>query len=162
AGTHFILLTDGVVDIAKDPERNAQERERIINDVLPKFREAGAKIHTVALSRQADHMLLDRLALDTQGLTDVAESPADLNQIFVLMLAQYVQAVKGHLTGNAIDNDISIEAFNALFFTKAGAEPVALVGPDGRRYAAADARGDIRWYRDRGYDLVTVVKPEPG
>lgn len=54
-----ILLTDGRIDMDKsggDPTTkvNSAERQRLIKEVLPKYIEAGAKIHTLALSNAAD------------------------------------------------------------------------------------------------------------
>ncbi|WP_156492318.1 vWA domain-containing protein, partial [Oleiphilus sp. HI0080] len=40
--THFILLTDGMVDIDKEPAKNTAERERILGPVLARIAQTGA------------------------------------------------------------------------------------------------------------------------
>ena len=51
---HVILLTDGMVDIDRNPDLNVRERHRILDDILPQYQQAGYKIHTISLSDNAD------------------------------------------------------------------------------------------------------------
>ena len=60
-GVADILLTDGMVDIDKDPEKNRAEWRRIVDDLMPKLKDAGVRVHTIALSKNADKDLMDRL-----------------------------------------------------------------------------------------------------
>ncbi|MEL0069131.1 MAG: vWA domain-containing protein, partial [Gammaproteobacteria bacterium] len=46
----LVLLTDGMVDISKDPAKNAEAREELLNTLLPRLKQAGVTIHTIALS----------------------------------------------------------------------------------------------------------------
>merc|ERR1712000_234890 len=50
----IILLTDGKIDMppVAGQSVNAQERTRLFADILPAYRNAGAKIHTLALSEK--------------------------------------------------------------------------------------------------------------
>ncbi len=41
-----ILLTDGLVDVSKQPEQSEASRKRILEQVLPHITQAAAKIHT--------------------------------------------------------------------------------------------------------------------
>ena len=57
-GGAVFLLTDGVVDIDKNPQTNAIEKKRIVTGILPKLIEAKA----VARSEMADQASIDDLA----------------------------------------------------------------------------------------------------
>ncbi len=80
---HVILLTDGLVDIAKDSDpkqqqKNETERQRIMTQVLKQYQDLGVKIHSIALSDKADKALLERLALETDGSSVVVNNSDDL------------------------------------------------------------------------------------
>src|SRR5690606_18260597 len=79
----IILLTDGMVDIDKDGERNRKEWRRIVDEVLPRLKDAGFTIHTIALSDNADSNLLGKLSLSTDGIAEVAHTADDLMKIFL-------------------------------------------------------------------------------
>jgi uncharacterized protein (TIGR03503 family) len=160
--THFILLTDGMVDIDKDPETNTAERERILGAVLDKFKRSGAKIHAVALSKHADKSLMDKLAIQTGGQSALAETPEDLNRIFLQAFDQAMPKEQVPIEGNGFVVDSSIEEFTALVFRGDAGKPTRLVGPDEKAYDANSKSEDVKWYQDKGYDLITVVRPLEG
>ncbi len=157
----IILLTDGVVDISKNPADNAAARKRLLEQLLPALRERGVKIHAVALSKSADLALLERLAVDTGGLFAVADTAEELNQVFLRAFDAAAPAEQVPLKGNSFDIDGSIDELTALVF-HAGKAPVELVSPDGQRYSAAKRGDNIRWFVGKGYDLVTIQKPTAG
>ena len=79
----MVLLTDGMVDISKDPQVNAKERKRILEDILPKLRKAGVAIHTIALSENADHELLKELSKQTDGWYESVNNAEQLQKVFL-------------------------------------------------------------------------------
>ena len=89
---HVILLTDGMVDISRDPTSNEQERQRIIDDVLPLYQRAGFTLHTIALSGNADKQLLNKLALETDGKAAVAKTADELMAVLLSVFDQAVPA----------------------------------------------------------------------
>src|SRR5690554_2311923 len=60
--THFILLTDGKVDISDTAEVNQAEEKRILGKLLDSLVAKGATFHPVGLSNQADAAFLKTLA----------------------------------------------------------------------------------------------------
>lgn len=161
-GVHFILLTDGMVDISEEAEANARERARILSEVLAPIRRSGARLHTIALSRNADTSLMRSLALETGGLFSVADSPETLSRIFLQALDQAVPAEQVPLENNGFSIDESVREFTALVFLKEGAQPVGLVDPSGRRFSQDSHPDQIRWFQDQGFELITVSKPTAG
>ncbi len=160
--THVILLTDGMVDIDRDPEVNLQERRRIIDSVLPTLKGADYTIHTVSLSDNADRDLMRKLAQSTDGVFEIAHSADDLMKIFMRVLNQAAPAEEVPLNNNRFLVDSSVEEFTALVFTTPDAAPTQLRGPDGSRYSFEKEREDVNWYRTESYDLITVKQPLEG
>jgi len=158
----LILLTDGVVDISKDRAKNQRERDRILTELLPSFKKAGVQIHTIALSQQADHKLMERLAVETNGFTAVAESADDLIKIFLQAFDKAVAAEEVPLDNNRFSIDKSIEEFTALIFRKPGSRETKLGSPRGQTWSRNSLPKNIRWHHTAQYDLITVTKPEAG
>lgn len=165
--TSLILLTDGMVDIARDPERNRAEWRRIVDEVLPRLQNAGYTVHTIALSDNADTDLMNKLALGTDGIAAVAHSAEDLMKIFLRAFDRAAPAEQVPLNENRFVIDSSVEEFTALIFRKAGGGTAAaletrLIGPDDSGYSFDREDEDVNWYRADVYDLITVKRPLEG
>ncbi|MFP6846632.1 MAG: VWA domain-containing protein [Thalassolituus sp.] len=164
-----ILLTDGRIDMDKsggDPTTkvNSAERQRLIKEVLPKYIEAGAKIHTLALSNAADLETLQQIAMETDGLFLQANTADDLMPAFLKAFDRAVPAEQVPLTNNHFDIDSSIEEFTALIFRGTSGRETQLISPSGAviTQAVADNQDNVRWHHDLNFDLITVSGPEAG
>lgn len=156
-----ILLTDGMVDIAKSPAENAAARQRLLDELLPRLRRAGVTVHTVALSSFADRELMERLAADTAGLFAVAETAEQLNRVFLQALDAAAPTEQLPLKDNRFTVDSAIDEFTALVF-HSGTRPVALITPNGETHRFTAPGKGVKWLQGKGYDLITVAKPAPG
>lgn len=157
-----ILLTDGVVDIAKDPTVNEQERQRIFQTLLPRYQAAGIAIHTVALSTNADVDLLERLAIETGGIFAIAEDAEDLNRIFLRAFDQSSPSDRAPLKDNRFLIDSSVEEFTALVFKQSGSDATQIQSPDGQVFSADSEDASLRWFASDAYDLITIQQPIEG
>tara|TARA_R110001592_G_scaffold1470_2_gene8814 strand:+ start:6556 stop:8940 length:2385 start_codon:yes stop_codon:yes gene_type:complete len=162
SNTHFILLTDGMLDIDRDSTKNDIERERVLTEVLDTFKKRGAKIHAISLSKNADQSLMDKLAVQTGGQSAIAESSEDLTKIFVQVLNQAVPSEEVPIEGNEFAIDSSIEEFTALIFRAKDSEPTEIISPDKTVYQYGSKDADIKWFQDTGYDLITITRPLEG
>ncbi|WP_369602116.1 VWA domain-containing protein [Hahella sp. SMD15-11] len=162
ANTHFILLSDGVVDISKNTEENVAERRRILSQVLPGIQAAGATIHTIALSDNADKSLLETIAVRTGGVAVVAKSAEELTRVFVETLEQAVPAEEVPIKDNQFDVDSNVQELTALLFRAKDAPPTELIDPSGKSITADDHGDDVRWLREADFDLITITKPFEG
>ena len=160
--THVILMTDGMVDIDREPSVNKRERSRIINKILPSYQQSGFIIHTISLSDKADKKLMDKLALATGGQSAVAETADELMEIFLQIFNRAVPQEELPLEGNSFLTDSSIEEFTALIFRKPNSPETTLFSPDKSAYTKDTVDEDINWYRTDKYDLVTFKKPLEG
>ncbi|SDW61109.1 vWA domain-containing protein [Marinobacter mobilis] len=166
SNTHFILLTDGKVDVSEDRAINEQERVRVVNDVLSQLADAHATIHTIALSQAADLELLERFAERTGGSFTLAESADDLNLAFLRSLNSAVPQEQIPIEGNQFLVDEGVEEFTALIFpgdqADVSAQGLTLVDPLGVRHTTGSHSEAFRWVSEPGYDLITVTDPPAG
>lgn len=162
-----VLLTDGHIDMQESgmpANTDSQERQRLIQDVLPKYQEAGAKIHTVALSDEVDKDLLQELSAVTGGLYLEAHDGDDLLPVFLKAFDRAIETEQVPLVNNQFQIDTEVKEFTALIFNEDNQPNTRLVAPNGKIYLARNASEDpdTRWYQDRGYELITIKNPAPG
>jgi len=159
--TSLILLTDGMVDISKSKAENEAARQRLLTEILPRLRQSGVIVHSVALSKSADRELMERLATDTGGLFAVAETAEELKRVFLQAFDAAAPAEQVPLTNNRFLVDSSIDELTALVMHKGG-KPVELVSPDNKRHSFTSHGDDFKWFQGEGFDLVTITKPYEG
>jgi len=158
----IVLLTDGMVDISKDPAINAKERIRILNKVLPKLKKGGVAIHTIALSQNADHELLKELSTQTDGWYQAVNNAAELQKVFLKIFEQAAARDNLPITDNQFSVDKSIDEMTVLVFRQDDSSPAKLVSPSGEIFNKDSAKSKMRWFSTAGYDLVTLQKPATG
>lgn len=160
---NIILLTDGQVDISKNPAKNKISRQNIIDKNLKKLKALGVKVHVVALSRSTDETLLKRIALETEGSFEIAETDKDLQRIFFKMFERATKPDTVPLIGNSFVVDKSIKEMTLLIFKDARTKKkTQLFDPTGRVINKDKKYRDVSWRSDEGYDLVTITKPKNG
>jgi uncharacterized protein (TIGR03503 family) len=158
----LIMLTDGLVDVSKDPVLDAASRDRIINKILPRLRDAKVKINTIALSGEADHELLQQLASATDGWFEEADNADKLQRIFLHMFEKATRPDTLPLEGNSVRVDNSIEEITFLVFRDGQDRPTQLVPPNRLQFGEENAPTGVHWHHDTGYDLITITKPQSG
>ena len=157
-----ILLTDGFVDVSKNAIDNHNERNRILKSLIPQLKQRNIRIHSIALSDNADKDLLDELALQTGGVSFVAKQPEDLLKIFSKAVSEAVKADEIPLNNNAFVIDSSINEFTALLFQSPSSPNVELLSPSQVLIRKGNHSESVKWYEGKGYVLVTVKNPEAG
>ncbi|MDJ0740118.1 MAG: VWA domain-containing protein [Gammaproteobacteria bacterium] len=159
---HLVLLTDGMVDVSKQAADNAQSRARILDTLLPRLKDAGVKVHTIALSARADHALMKQLAGETGGWYQQVEQADRLQRVFLKMFETVGTPDALPLDDNRFTIDGSISEATVLVFSKPESPPVVLRSPTGDEYSDSDLTAGIAWFRDQGYNLITIDKPAKG
>lgn len=149
--THFILLTDGKVDISDDPAANTAEENRILDTIVADLIERGATFHPVALSEAADTDFLKALATESGGRFQVADTADALNLAFLQALNTAVPQEQIPIEGNGFTVDEGVREFTALIFwgeseTSATRE-LALVRPDEQTVNLSEFPDNVRWAR---------------
>ncbi|HEY6527184.1 MAG TPA: vWA domain-containing protein [Cellvibrionaceae bacterium] len=159
---HIILLTDGVVDVGPDAEKNQAQWKRISNELLPKLKADGFHIHTIALSEKADRNLLEKLSVGTDAASVVALSADQLVKAFLQVFDTAAPQPQLPIEGNNFDVDKSIEEITALIFRGDVAGQITLTDPQGHEFNAQSAPKNVNWFRSDSYDLITLNKPAIG
>ena len=160
--THFIVLTDGMVDLRGNAAVDSRERARILDSVVARIKAKGAHIDTIALSTHADKALLKRMAVETGGTFTIAQSAEDLSRAFLGAFDNAAPAEQVPINNGGFLVDDSIKEFTALVFHKPGSQATQLVTPEGASYSAIDHPGSVHWLHEDAYDLVTIEKPQAG
>lgn len=164
--THFILLTDGKVDVSQDTGKNQQEERRILETLVPELAEQGATFHPIALSAEADSEFLKQLALQSGGRFQVAVTAEALSRAFLEALNAAVPQEQIPIEGDGFTVDDGVSEFTALVFwgeqETRDTRELTLERPDGSSVALASLPENVRWNREAGYDLMTITEPMPG
>jgi len=158
----LIILTDGMVDISKDIMQSAESRARVMDVQVPLLQQAGIKIQTIALSNDADAELLGKLASDTGGWSETAQSAEQLQKVFFKIFKQAIPQDAVPLAGNVFMVDKSIKEFSVLIFKKPGDKSPYLISPRNKKITRKLISSKVSWLNEKNYDLVTITKPKPG
>ena len=159
---NLILLTDGMVDISKDIMVSADSRERILSEWLPRLSQQQIKVQTIALSDQADKELLEKLAVDTGGWSEIASSADQLQRLFLKTAQKVAPKDTLPLNDNRFTVDASIQEFSVLVFKTAGGAATQLLAPDQQKIDKTSSLPGLSWLEAANYDLITVKQPKSG
>lgn len=157
-----IILTDGVVDVSKDPVKSAESRKQLLRLTLPRLRALGAQIHTIALSANADTELMKTLATQSDGAYEQTNNATELQRLFLRLFEKSVKRDTLPIRGNKFTVDNSVEELTLLAFKKPDAAPTRLIAPDDTEYSRENPGKNSRWHSEDGYDIITVTEPTPG
>lgn len=164
--THFILLTDGKVDVSNDSGKNQQEESRILETLVPELAKQGATFHPIALSSEADAEFLRQLALQSGGRFQIADTAEALSRAFLEALNAAVPQEQIPIEGDGFTVDEGVSEFTALVFwgeqETRDTRKLTLEKPDGSSVALTSLPENVRWTREGGYDLMTITEPMPG
>lgn len=161
ARRNLILLTDGKVDVSKDHALNTASRERILTQSIKHLAKVGVKVHTIALSRYTDEALLRRLAAETSGSFEHAESADDLQKIFFRIFERATQPDTVPMVDNEFKIDGSVKEMTLLVFRK-GDKETRIIDPANDTYSENERPANVNWRNDLGYDLITIKGPRAG
>ncbi len=159
---HLVLLTDGMVDISKNSLKNAASRRRIVYEILPKLKKSGVKVHSIALSKKADHRLLKKLSGDTDGWYEQVDDAERLKRIFLRIFEKVAKPDTVPLKDNKFQIDSSVKEATLLVFRSDDAKPTKVLMPDSSSFSSENPPKGVSWHRDDGYDLLTITNPEAG
>ncbi|MBL4851130.1 MAG: VWA domain-containing protein [Gammaproteobacteria bacterium] len=159
---NIILLSDGYVDVSKKAQESAESRRRIIEQTLPRLKKAGVIVHTIALSEDADHQLLETIAVATDGSYMRATEANKLNRLFLKLFEKSTEAPSLPLKDNKFKVDKSINNMTLLIMQADEARLAEVIAPNGQSFNQASHPANVKWHHEKGFDLVTVESPVAG
>lgn len=160
---NIILLSDGMVDISPDEKVNHRASKRMFVDIIPRLVEQNVRVHTIALSDEADTAVLRQIARQTGGMSVVAQTDTDLQRAFMNLFETAAPRVGLPLVDNRFAVDEHVKELTLVVFRKPEAEPTRIQLPDKtvhNQQSGTDA--GWRWDAAAGRDLITIENPPPG
>lgn len=158
---HIVLLTDGEVDLG-NPEENTQSRKRLLDAGISELKSNKAKLHTIALSPEADKELLKTLAENTGGKFSIAKDGNDLSKIFLGLFDSMSQSELQPVEDSSFFVDDRSTEFTLLMMHGPEKVNFALVSPDNHQITQQDHGQTVSWRSNPSYELVTVSNPTNG
>lgn len=158
----IILLTDGLVDIDTDPAINHRSRDNILSKIAPQLVNAGATIHTIALSGEADELLLQQLSASSHGWYEKVQDAENLERIFFRMFETTTQPDTLPLVDNQVMVDSNIKEMTMLIFNRGDKSPPLITTPAGAVFGRSSVPASVNWHHETRYDLITINQPAAG
>lgn len=156
----ILLLSGGGIYVSDSDQENASSRLKVLTRILPKLREAGFTIHTLA-SSNADLGLLRTLAKETNGFAFTLDNGIDIYQA-IISLAQWLSPGQGvEVVEQRFAIDAKVEEFTAVL-THSMHDELTIQAPSGLLITEADRAEEIHWTQGERYSLVRVIDPELG
>ncbi|ANJ66455.1 hypothetical protein A9404_02830 [Halothiobacillus diazotrophicus] len=161
---NMLLLSDGMVDISKDKAVNEQAQQRLLDKIIPRLQSAHIRVHTIALSKDADSKLLREIADRTGGIFVAADSAEALQRAFLKIFEAAAPRDGLPLKDNKFIVDKSVKELTILAFRDKADTPNSLKTPDGTLVTEQTSRSlpNWRWDASGGRDLITIDQPQPG
>ena len=159
AACHVILITDGIVDVRGGREASQASRDRILKVVLPSAIKKNCRIHTIALSKQADLSLLRQISLATNGLFTLINNPGDLIPVMLDALELALRSQQLPVRDQHIQVDADIRQLRIIRL-----DETKKIELKSEKIAIDHEVNDpsINWYTGRGYRALIWSTPSPG
>lgn len=158
----LIVLTDGIVDVAAGSEESRASRGRLIEVQLPRLRQLKARVHTLALSPEADAGLMERLSAASGGYHEAVAHAGGIERAFLRIFEASATPDSLPIVENRFEVDASVTELTLVVFRAADSSPTRIIEPDGRALGWERLSEDVRWDHEDGFDLITVTGPAAG
>lgn len=160
---HIILLSDGVIDVGNDLMKDVESRDFILQEILPKLKSKKVIINTIALSKDADIVLLKKLSSETGGTFQLINAPEQLSKAFFKIFEPYLYKEDIPVNDKVFTVDKTVAEITVLIFkNKESSEAIVLESPDKKSYSLDHRPYNIQWHDETNYTLVTISKPQVG
>lgn len=154
-----VVVTDGQVDIAPNTAVNRIERDRILSQIVPRYAAANARIHTIAVSDEADHALLMQLSERTGGQYQRVDDADNMSRALMSLASEVSPMTQLKMEQQSFSVDDSIRELTVLMYHDEGA--VSLLSPSGETTSAVRPSTQ-RWRVGNGFTQVTIQNPMQG
>ena len=156
---HVILITDGIVDVRGGKDASSISRDRIIKSLLPEASDRNCRIHTIALSDQADLPLLRQMALETGGLFTLLDRPGDLIPVMLDALELALRSQQLPIRDQQIKIDPDIRQLRLI---RLNSESDIELKTESKVVNSTSENTGVVYYRGTGYQTLIWSNPTPG
>lgn len=161
---NILLLSDGMVDISPDKSINERAQTELLQKLVPQLQQAHIRVHTIALSKDADSKLLAQIAADTGGIFVEADSADALQRAFLKIFEAAAPRDGLPLKDNKFLVDSAVKELTILAFRDQSNQPTRLKTPNGQivDVQSSKTKAGWRWDDSGGRDLITIENPPAG
>ncbi|TDG13749.1 VWA domain-containing protein [Seongchinamella unica] len=157
-----VLVTAGTVNVADSPMINVSAARKLLSGLAKDLGARGVPVHTIALTRHADSLLLRSLARETGGTSEHAEDVSELGVMFLKVIEMVVPVAREPLYEREFSVDERTDQFVVFAVFPRFRGKLTLLAPDGTAYSANENPGDILWFQNRQFNMARVSNPVVG
>ncbi len=157
---HWILVTDGMVDVSLDDAVNQASRHRLLNELTEKLVEKDIHLHTISMTGYTDEDLLEDLSVKTDATHTEVAVPEDLLDTFDRIFAQASPSDEIPFDGNTFFVDSAIDELTLVVFHENGIQP-QIVKPNGQTLSLVN-NNSTSVAASEHYTLISVLRPDDG
>ena len=172
---HILVFSDGEVDVADDPQANRAAQNELLQNLVPRLKAAGIRVHGVTFGRHGDGQVLESLARQTGGFAMMGVDPKTLPQRLAATLDSLAAkptvptrsasppqtAAPPHDAARTFVVDGGVSSLDLLWFG-APEQALVLIDPQQRRLRRERLPQGMDWHVGADYELVTMDEPAVG
>ncbi|MEP1595790.1 MAG: vWA domain-containing protein, partial [Halieaceae bacterium] len=157
-----LLFSDGKLAVSSSPMTNANASRKLLTERTSSLAEMSVRVHTVALSDDADRNFLHTLARTTDGLSLRARTDRELHESLFQLLQTVVPGSRAPLVGGEFLIDAGVSAFTSVLYHRGKVGRIGLQAPGGDTLRPTGETKGAVWFVNDTVALATVKSPEPG
>lgn len=157
----IILMSDGQMDLG-DKAREETLLKELQTTLLPEIKKAGVRVYTLAFTNLSDRVLLEDIALKTDGKFRLAGTDKDLHIAFTSIFEGIKSPDALPISGNIFEVDKAVQEFTLIITKKTPKIRLAIKDPAGKEHKAVRHGTDMQWFESGAFDLVTAKNPAAG
>jgi len=163
----MIIITDGLIEVSDEIAINRESREHVLGTLMPKLKDLGVRIHTIALTGEADVELLQKISYETDGYFTKLDSAEDLQKSFLKILdfsfvPDGVPIAEDKFKIDRNISEVTLMIFSNTVPEKKGESFIRLKAPNNIIYDYYDNPDNISWYEEGLANIITIANPQSG
>ena len=156
----LIVVTSGFDNA--HAEADDQTRRNVLAEQLPRLRQSGVRIFTIATDQHADDALLSQLAVASDGWYFPAADSDNLIQRAMVAVESIVSRDALPIEDGLIKIDDQVQRVTLLLYRNDPVLPPRLIPPLSDGFSQFNAPANVTWTTNDIYDLIVVSKPRIG
>jgi len=158
---HIILMSDGKMDLG-NKEVNLRLLEKTLDELTPKLSKENIKVHTIAFTPDSYIPLLKLAAEDTRGQFVMLDNANKIHQVFEKLFERTKSPEMLPLNEDSFVVDKSVDELTIVASKFHPNSKITLESPDGTEISLDNKPNNIKWFKARKFDLITIKKPKAG
>ncbi len=158
---HIILMSDGKMDLGSQ-SKNLRLLEQTLDYLTPSLASQGIKLHTIAFNDKSYIPLLKLAAEDTNGEFILLKNTDGIHQVFERIFERTKLPQMLPIDSDSFIVDKSVKELTIIASKFRPESIISIETPDGEELTRRQHPSNVKWYKARKFDLITVKKPAPG